>query len=340
MPRFKKASAASIVFVMIDAADTTLVKTGLSVAAEVSKDGGAFAAAANSVSEIGGGFYALDLAASEMDADAVALKLAASGAVQQNLVLYTDARLVGELHDFDPAAEDVYLSDTDLADLKDSIKGSPEGRTVREAYDQAAAARTTTDKLETALEPDGEVHRFTQNALEQAPSGSGWTAEERSQIRQALGVAGEAGETTGTGHLDLVLARLAALLGHPVVVASAVTAAGQDVVRFRGDTVPLAFDLGRDITGASLRFTLKRRASDSQADALVSKSSANPDEIAITDAAAGRFEVRFAAADTEGLLPTGRRATFLYDAEMTLDGAVETVAAGDLVLLADVTTPD
>ena len=338
MPTLKKNAQRTIVFVMIDSADTTAVKTGLSVAAQISKDGGAFADASNAVAEIGSGFYTLTLTAAETNADAVAVKLTASGAVQQNLALYTDAKLVSDLADFDPATDDVSLSDTDLADLKDGIKGTPGGRTVKETYDEAATAKAVAAKLDTALEADGAVHRFTTNALEQAPTGAGWTADEREQIRQALGIVGNAAETTGEGNLDAVLARLRSLLAAPIVASTTVAAVNATISRYRGDTVPIAFDLGRDLTGAALAFTVKRRATDAQAAALIAKTSAEVTEIEITDAEAGLFEVKLAAGDTADLLPDGRRATFLYDVEMTLDGEVETVAAGDFVLVPDVTT--
>jgi hypothetical protein len=368
---FKKNAQRQIVFVMIDSADTKNVKTGLTVTAQASKDGGAFANATNAVAEIGGGFYKLTLTADEMNADAVALKLTATGAVQQNLVFYTVTKLASDLNDpsasairteleadggkldaicdklpsgslsgFNPASQDVNLSDTDLADLKDSIKGTPNGRTVKEAYEKADAAKGVADKLNTAMEADGAVYRFTQNALEQAPLGQGnWTTDEKAQIRQALGLSGTTGQTTGDGNLDDVLARLTALLGHPVVVQTSVAAVGQEIVRYRGDTAPMAFDAGRDLTGAALRFTVKRRATDPQSAALITKSSQQASEIEITDAAEGRFLVKLAADDTTGLLPNGRRAAFLYDVEMTLSSQVETLFAGALILLPDVTTP-
>ena len=165
-----------------------------------------------------------------------------------------------------------------------------------------------------------------------------WTAAEREQIRQALGVSGEAAATSGEGNLDAALARLERLLGLPIVASTAVAAAGQDIARFRGDTVPIAFDLGRDIADASLAFTVKRRATDAQADALIAKTSGEDGGIEITNAAEGQFRVTLAADDTSALLPDGRRAAFLYDVEMTLDGAVETIFAGAFVLLPDVTT--
>lgn len=181
---------------------------------------------------------------------------------------------VSGLSTFDPETDDVSLTDTDLDDLKDSIMGSPEGKTVQEAYAKA----------------------------------------------------------------DAVLARVEALVGVPVVTDTAVTGTEQDLAHYRGDTAPIAFDLGRDITGASLLFTVKRRHGDAQGDALITKSSAQSSEIEVTDAEAGQLVVQLAAADTSGLLPEGRRATFVYDVEMTLDGVVETVAAGDFLLLPDVTT--
>lgn len=59
---------------------------------------------------------------------------------------------------------------------------------------EVGAIKATTDKLDTALELDGGVYRFTTNALEQAPAGGGggtdWTADERTQIRAILGIAG------------------------------------------------------------------------------------------------------------------------------------------------------
>ena len=178
------------------------------------------------------------------------------------------------LSTFDPAAEDVSLSDTDLDDLKDSIKGAPDGKTVLEAYDKAEAAR----------------------------------------------------------------ARVDALVGTPVVTDTAISGIEQDIARYRGDTAPITFDIARDITGASLLFTVKRRHSDAQGVALITKTSAESSEIEITDDEAGEFVVKLLAGDTSGLLPDGRRATFVYDVEMTLDGAVETVAAGDFLLVPDVTT--
>lgn len=67
---------------------------------------------------------------------------------------------------------------------------------------EVAAIKAVTDKLDTAMELDGAVYRFTINALEQAPVGGGggatdWTADERTAIRAILGIPG-----SGTTPLD------------------------------------------------------------------------------------------------------------------------------------------
>jgi len=134
------------------------------------------------------------------------------------------------------------------------------------------------------------------------------------------------------------LTKLEALVGLPVLATTAVTPADLDIVYTRGDTAAIAFNLARDISGASLKFTVKRRHTDPQAAALIAKSSAVLGEITITDAEAGLFAVSPDAADTASLLPDGRPAVFVYDVEMTLGGAIETVAAGAFTLRPDVTT--
>ncbi len=58
---------------------------------------------------------------------------------------------------------------------------------------EVAAVKAVTDKLDTAMELDGSVYRFTVNALEQAPVGGGgsstdWTTDERTAIRTILGI--------------------------------------------------------------------------------------------------------------------------------------------------------
>jgi hypothetical protein len=85
----KNVAFSNFVFLMVDATDLSTPETGLTVTAEISKDGGAFAACTNSVSEISGGFYKINLTQTEMNADVVALKLTGTGAAQRSVVIYT-----------------------------------------------------------------------------------------------------------------------------------------------------------------------------------------------------------------------------------------------------------
>jgi hypothetical protein len=70
-----------------------------------------------------------------------------------------------------------------------------------------AARATALDKLDSAMEQDGAVYRFTANALEQAPTGAGgagdWTTDEKSQIRHRLGIDGTAAAPAATPSLAM-----------------------------------------------------------------------------------------------------------------------------------------
>jgi len=86
----KRAVALSdLPFYMVDSTDHVTPETSLSVTAEVSKDGGAFAAAAGSVVEIGSGVYHFDATAADMTADVVVFKFTAAGADPQIIALST-----------------------------------------------------------------------------------------------------------------------------------------------------------------------------------------------------------------------------------------------------------
>jgi hypothetical protein len=83
---------------------------------------------------------------------------------------------------------------------------------------EVAAIKAVTDKLDTMLELDGLVYRYTTNALEQAPSGGGggstdWTSDERTAIRAILGI-----PTSGTTPTDPTTGILDAIRDLVVVV--------------------------------------------------------------------------------------------------------------------------
>ncbi len=87
----KNVALSKFPFTMVDATDFATPETGLSVTAEISKDGTAFAAMTNAVAEVGNGVYTVDITASEMNADTVSLKFTATGAAQRTVVLKTDS---------------------------------------------------------------------------------------------------------------------------------------------------------------------------------------------------------------------------------------------------------
>ena len=87
----KNTALSKFSFTMYDSADHVTPKTGLTVTAEISKDGGAFAAVTDTVTAIANGVYEVDLTAGEMNADVVVLKFTASGADQQTITIVTSS---------------------------------------------------------------------------------------------------------------------------------------------------------------------------------------------------------------------------------------------------------
>jgi hypothetical protein len=85
----KNTALAKFPFVLVQSADHVTGATGLTVTAERSLDGAAFAACANSPSEIGGGVYTIDLAAGDLNATTVTLRFSASGADTRLVSLVT-----------------------------------------------------------------------------------------------------------------------------------------------------------------------------------------------------------------------------------------------------------
>ena len=76
----KNVALNDIVFYMVDDTDHVTPEIGRTVTEEVSKDGGAWAAAAGTTTEIGNGAYGFDATAADMNADTVAFKFTATGA--------------------------------------------------------------------------------------------------------------------------------------------------------------------------------------------------------------------------------------------------------------------
>lgn len=85
----KNAALSNFTFLMISSVDHTTPATGLTVTAQRSLDGGAFASCANAVSEISNGMYKINLAATDMNANVVALRFSATGAEDRDIVITT-----------------------------------------------------------------------------------------------------------------------------------------------------------------------------------------------------------------------------------------------------------
>lgn len=85
----KNVALTAFSFMMVDATDYKTPETGVSVTAQISKDGGAFANCTNSATEISSGWYEIDLTQAEMNADTIALKFTGTGCAATNVSIVT-----------------------------------------------------------------------------------------------------------------------------------------------------------------------------------------------------------------------------------------------------------
>lgn len=86
----KNVALAAFPFFMSDSTDHVSGKTGLTVTAQRSIDGAAFAACANAPAEVSAGWYKIDLAATDLNGNTIALKWTASGADPTNMTIVTE----------------------------------------------------------------------------------------------------------------------------------------------------------------------------------------------------------------------------------------------------------
>ena len=85
----KNVALANFTFLMVLSTDHVTPATGKTIASEICKDGGAFAATTNSVSEIGDGFYKISLTQTEMNANVIGLKFTETDCDQRSVVMLT-----------------------------------------------------------------------------------------------------------------------------------------------------------------------------------------------------------------------------------------------------------
>lgn len=85
----KNVALSNFEFVMVDS--TGLPKTGLTITATRSIDGGGFGACTNAATEIGNGVYSINLSAADLNGNVISLRFTASGANDSLVTLTTNA---------------------------------------------------------------------------------------------------------------------------------------------------------------------------------------------------------------------------------------------------------
>jgi hypothetical protein len=227
MIQIPQGGAMALPFLMVDSTDHLTGKTGLTPTVYISKNGGGFGTPVGIIYEFGYGWYvlwsdaadtssigALVLHAEGTGADAsdtmfqvlagypatqdsvddIQLAVTDIGSVQSEHTVVLD-----EIHEKtanlppDPAS----LSALDLLSTQTSVDNV---QTIVDLINTTTVAtNATTSKLDTAMEADAAVYRFTANALEQAPSGGGGGADPWDTDLPGAYPAGTAGYLLGTG---------------------------------------------------------------------------------------------------------------------------------------------
>jgi len=85
----KNQALSNFSFVMISSTDHFTPTAGLTITAERSIDGGAFAACANAASAVSNGVYKIDLAASDLNGNVITFRFTASGADPRLVTIIT-----------------------------------------------------------------------------------------------------------------------------------------------------------------------------------------------------------------------------------------------------------
>lgn len=216
-------------FLMVDSNDHVTGKTGLSPTVTLSKAGGAFASPAGIVAAVGSGWYKvagnatdtatlgpLVLHATGTGADpcdvefvVVAFDPLASLATPTNI---TAASGVAVSSIAANAVNASALATDAVTEIQSGLATAANLATVASYLDtEIAVILAIVQKLDTALELNGGLYRFTIAALAQAPAGGGggatdWTADERTALRTILGIpaTGTTPEVPAAGALKVI----------------------------------------------------------------------------------------------------------------------------------------
>lgn len=89
----KNVALSNFGFLMVDGTDFATPKTGVTITATISKDGGSFASCSNAAVEIANGWYRINLTQSEMNADVALLSFTGTGAAARNVEIFTQPAL-------------------------------------------------------------------------------------------------------------------------------------------------------------------------------------------------------------------------------------------------------
>lgn len=87
----KNQALSNFAFLMVSNTDHVTPKPGLTITAQRSLDGGAFASCANAATELGSGIYLINLAAGDMNAGVITLLFSATGADSRYVTIVTQA---------------------------------------------------------------------------------------------------------------------------------------------------------------------------------------------------------------------------------------------------------
>jgi hypothetical protein len=111
---------------------------------------------------------------------------------------------------------------------------------------EIAAIKSVTDKLDTAMELDTAVYRFTTNSLENAPTSGGgaadWTTGEKEQIRHRLGIDGDVDAPAATPSLATAAALQTVDDYVDTEMAAVLAAVDTEVAAIKVKTDQLTFD--------------------------------------------------------------------------------------------------
>ena len=181
----RKNTAGQVVsFQMLSTSDGSPVTAG-TPAVYVTGDGGTQSAGTGTKTHEGNGVWSYAPLQGETNFDQIAFTMALSGAFSQTVNVYTTTPQSGDAY---AVVNSGTHGNAALKILIDTINGFVDT--------EVAGVKSVTDKLDTALEADGPVFRFTVNALENGPAGSGPTPAAIADAVWDEAVAGHA--TAGT----------------------------------------------------------------------------------------------------------------------------------------------